>query len=184
MRRYHSTLRMSCAIAATALAVAACGGGGGGGDDDPQPTPNSAPTISSIGNRSIDQDLTDSGLNFTVSDSETTAGGLLVTATSSDETILPASSLVLGGSGGTRTLAMTPVESAFGTAVVTVTVNDGQATTSRTFNWTVNPVFRSYTGYTEDTFAVTEDEVARTFIGFTLDGDADDVDAPFDALLQ
>ncbi len=183
MRRHDSTLRMSCAIAATALAVAACGGGGSYGDDDPQPA-NSAPTISSIGNRTIDQDLTDSGLSFTVSDGETAAGGLVVTASSSDETLLPASSLVLGGGGGSRTLTMTPVENALGTSIVTITVSDGQASTTRTFNWTVNPVLRSYTTYTQDTFAVTEDDVARTFVGFTLDSDADELDAPFDALLQ
>lgn len=184
MRRHDNRLRMTVTLAATALAVAACGGGGGYGDDDDQPAPNSAPTISSIGDRSVDQDLSDTGLSFTVADAESGAGSLAVTVSSADETILPVGSLVLGGSGGTRTLAMTPAESAFGTAIVTVSVSDGQVNVSRDFNWTVRPVFRSFTNHTLNTFGITQDEVAGNMVGFTLDSDADDLDAPFDALLQ
>jgi hypothetical protein len=93
--------------------------------------------------------------------------------------------LVLGGSGTSRTLSVTPAENATGTATLTLTATDAQQLrATRRFLVTVNPVFVSFTGWTSDTFAVSEDEAPIALLGFTLNSDADEVDAPFDALLQ
>jgi len=183
MRTNLTRIAAIAATAATALAVAACSSSSD--DDSSAPQPNSAPTISALADRSIDQDKTDSGVTFEVGDADGTAGALTLRAQASDAVLLPAGSLVLGGSGSSRTLTITPAENATGTAVVTLTAVDStQLSTSRSFRVTVSPVFVSFTGWTTDTFDVGEDEAAIALLGFTLNGDADDVDAPFDALVQ
>lgn len=180
----RSFIKTELLLAATALAVAACGGGNSG-DGQPAPPANTAPTVSAIGDQSIGQDTSAAGLAFAIGDAETDAGSLQVTATSSDTSLLPASNVVLGGSGANRTLTLTPAESATGSATVAVTVTDPQGqSATRNFQLTVNAVLVSFTGWTTDTFAVVEDEVSRPMLGFTLNNDADDNDAAFTALLQ
>src|SRR5690606_2168198 len=77
---------------------------------------------------------------FTVGDEETAAGSLTVTASSSNTTLVPNNSgnLTLGGSGGSRTIKVTPAANQHGTATITVTVSDGSKSTSDTFLVTVN----------------------------------------------
>jgi hypothetical protein len=98
---------------------------------------NDPPTISTIANQSIPEDSATGPLAFSVSDVETPAGGLSVTASSSNPALLPQAGLALGGSGGARTVTLTPSANQAGTAVVTLTVSDGAATTSSTFVLTV-----------------------------------------------
>ena len=68
---------------------------------------------------------------FTVSDVETDAASLLVTASSSDQTLLPDGNIVLGGSGANRTVMLTPAADANGSAVVTLTVTDADSGTAQ-----------------------------------------------------
>ena len=173
-------------LLAAALVVSACGGGGGDGDDGAQgPAPNQAPSISAIGDRALNQDTTDTGVSFAIADTESGAAALTVRVSSSDTALLPDENLILGGSGDARTLSLTPAEGAAGTATVTVGVTDPQGLVAqRTFQVTVNSVFASFTGFTNDTMGQGEEELARTFVGFTLDTDADEADAPFDSWLQ
>lgn len=100
----------------------------------------SPPTLSAIGGVTISED-TPGSLSFTVGDGQTAAGSLGVTATTDNSTLFAAGSLVLGGSGASRTLTFTPTEQLFGTANVTLTVTDGDNQTfSRTFPLTVTSV--------------------------------------------
>lgn len=172
-------------LLAAALSLSACGGGGDG-DDGPQgPAPNQAPSISAIGDRTLNQDTTDTGVSFAIADAESGAAALTVRVSSSDTGLLPNENIVLGGSADARTLSLTPAEGAAGTATVTVGVTDPQGlVTRRTFQVTVNSVFASFTGFTNETVPLGEDELPRTFVGFTLDTDADEADAPFDQFLQ
>lgn len=101
---------------------------------------NAAPVISSIGNQSVSEDAVLGAVGFTVSDAETAAGSLVVTATSSNSTLLPVGNIVLGGSGGNRSLTATPVGNQSGTATISLTVSDGSATASASFVLTVNAV--------------------------------------------
>jgi len=103
-------------------------------------TVNYAPTISDIANRLIDENTSTGPIGFTVGDSETSAGSLIVTASSSNTTLVPAASIVLGGSGAIRTLSLTPVANQFGTATITVTVSDGKTSVSDTMVLTVNDI--------------------------------------------
>ena len=58
-----------------------------------------------------------------------------MSATSSDQAVLPNGNILLGGSGASRTLNATPV--AAGSVTVTVTVSDGSLQARETFVLTV-----------------------------------------------
>ena len=70
-------------------------------------------------------------INFTVGDVETPSSQSHASATSGNTTLLPVANIVFGGSGANRTATLTPAANQFGTALVTVTVSDGSAQTSR-----------------------------------------------------
>lgn len=88
---------------------------------------NDAPTITNITDRTINEDSNTGNITFTVGDVETLADSLMVTATSSNTTLVPnnSSNLILGGSGGSRTIKVTPATNQYGTATITVSVSDG-----------------------------------------------------------
>ncbi len=110
------------------------------GGTTPPPPVNTPPTITSVANQTINEDNSTATLNFTVGDAETSAANLTVTATSSNTTLVPAANIVLGGSGSSRTVKVTPAANQFGTATVTLKVSDGVNTTSTSFVVTVNAV--------------------------------------------
>ena len=101
-----------------------------------------APTITTIANVTIAEDGGTAPIAFAVGDAETAASSLTVTAASANTALVPNTSaaLALGGSGANRTLVVTPAANQSGSAAITVTVNDGSRTASRTFTLTVSPV--------------------------------------------
>ena len=101
---------------------------------------NTAPTISDIPDQTIDEDTSTGDLSFTVGDVETTLDYLTITAASSNTTLVPSGNISLDGSGANRTINITPAANQNGTATITVSVNDGNVTTSDTFLLTVNPI--------------------------------------------
>lgn len=101
---------------------------------------NDPPTISSITDRTTNEDVSTGAISFTISDPETAAGSLTVTASSDNTTLVPSGNITYGGSTGTRSIAIQPALNQFGTAVITVSVSDTEITTDRTFTLTVNPV--------------------------------------------
>lgn len=96
-----------------------------------------APTIGNIPNQFTHVGTTKGGIEVSVADAETPADSLIVTATSSNTTLVPSGNIVLGGSGATRTLSVTPVASQTGAATIAVTVSDGVQTAADTFLLTV-----------------------------------------------
>jgi len=102
---------------------------------------NDSPNISNIADQSVNQNETTSTLAFTVNDAESPAGTLTLAATSSDQTLVPNSNIVLGGSGSNRTVRVTPLSGKYGSAVITVTVADGTGgVNSDSFILSVNAV--------------------------------------------
>ena len=98
----------------------------------------SPPTISDLTNRLVAVNGNTGPLAFTVSDSQTAASNLVVSAVSSDPNLVPAASLVFGGSGTNRTLTVTPAANQSGIVVITVTVTDATGlTASDSFTLTV-----------------------------------------------
>ena len=170
------------ALLASAVVVTGCGGGGGRSGAAPTPR-DAAPTVSAIPAQTINQDTSTAALAFTVSDNSG-LDSVKVVVSSSDSTLLPSYGLVLGGSGGSRTITVTPAEDAIGTGNVSVTASDAQGNlTSSIFSVTVKPVSQSIASYTNSTFALMEGDTPVQVSGFTFVQDADD-DATFSPLLQ
>ena len=98
------------------------------------------PTITDIGNQTIDQDASTGALAITVGDAETSAGSLLMSGTSSNAALVPNSNIVFGGSGTSRTVTVTPAPGINGTTTITIMVTDTDGiSSSDTFVLTVSP---------------------------------------------
>jgi gliding motility-associated-like protein len=101
---------------------------------------NTPPTITPIVNQTIDEDNSTSAIAFTVGDTETPLGSLVVTGSSDNTALVPNANIVFGGSGASRTVSITPLADQNGTATITLTVNDGTTTAQTTFQVTVNAI--------------------------------------------
>jgi hypothetical protein len=99
---------------------------------------NDMPTISSITNRIVSEDVA-TNISFTIGDKETAAGVLMVSASSSNPTLVSAFSFA--GTGSNRTINILPATNQSGSANITVTVLDSQSgSNSATFAFSVLPV--------------------------------------------
>lgn len=97
---------------------------------------NQLPTISTIGSKVTDVN-TPLAVSFLIGDVETPANALIVTALSTNSTLVPntPANLAFTGSGSFRTLTITPANGEVGTTVITISVTDGDLGVSmRTFN--------------------------------------------------
>jgi hypothetical protein len=178
--RIHS-LRFGAA--AVALVLAACSGGYDSPDPAPAPA-NTAPRITGLADRMVNQDTSTGALTFTVSDDESGAGAVTVTAASSDPLIVAQDAIVLSGTGSSRSIELVPAEDATGSVNVAVTATDPQGLSNVvTFGVTVRAVEQSVAAFTTATFAISEDGDPQTVRGITFVQDADDP-ATFDPLLQ
>nr|WP_246205978.1 BspA family leucine-rich repeat surface protein [Fulvivirga aurantia] len=99
---------------------------------------SSAPTISGLSNIAIDEDGDTGEISFTVNDADTNVDDLIVDAISDNLSLVD--NITLAGTGSNRTLRIVPLPDAFGTATITVTVDDGFNVTSEDFVITVNGV--------------------------------------------
>jgi hypothetical protein len=97
------------------------------------------PTISNVPDQIVEVNGSTGPLAVTVGDLETPPGELTLTASSSNPTLVPNSSIAIGGSGSARTVTVTPVAGLTGTTTITLTVDDGALTASDTFLLTVLP---------------------------------------------
>jgi len=100
-------------------------------------TINQLPTLSAFTNLVLAADSSPPPLSFTIGDAETAAGSLVVSASSSNASVVTSGGLVLAGTGANRTLQVTPAAGQTGTTTITVSVNDGLATTTRSFQLSV-----------------------------------------------
>ncbi|MDH3708569.1 MAG: T9SS type A sorting domain-containing protein [Cyclobacteriaceae bacterium] len=142
------------------------------------PPGNAAPTVSSIADQVTDQDVTIGPINFTVGDTETPAGSLTVTSSSSNTALVGnvSGDMVLGGSGASRNITITPKAGVDGTTVITIAVSDGTTSTSTTFLLTVNDV----AGANTPPVIVSNitDQVTDMDVPVTLDITVDDAETP------
>jgi hypothetical protein len=121
-----------------------------------RPPPNTPPTITAIPAQYIAQDTVAGPLAFTVNDQESPASSLIVTASSSDQTLVPNGNIALSGSGSNRSVSVTPSAGLTGSATITLTVSDGTDSTNTSFLLTVaasgyTPAAASYNGLFYDT---------------------------------
>jgi glucose/arabinose dehydrogenase len=101
---------------------------------------NDPPSIADVPNTTTSEDVATPALAVSISDLETAAASLTLTATSSNQTLVPNAAIVLAGQNSSRTLAISPVANQSGTTTITLTVSDGTATAVDTLTLTVTPV--------------------------------------------
>jgi Fibronectin type III domain/Bacterial Ig domain len=106
---------------------------------------NRPPTLGTIANRTIPEDagIQTVALTGISSGASNEVQNLVVTATSSNPALIPTPTVTYTSPSTTGMLSFASVTNAFGSATITVTVNDGQSTsntTSQSFTVTVNPV--------------------------------------------
>lgn len=129
--------------------------------------PNEAPSITSIQDQSILINGSTGALAFTATDPE--GDSLSFSASSSDSTLVPASGILISGSGPGFTVVVTPAENSTGSALITLKVSDGHSQTSTQFTLTVKG--STETGSTDDSgpgslrsaLASADDEDSLTF---------------------
>jgi hypothetical protein len=100
-------------------------------------TVDAPPTISALTDRVIAVGTSTPAISFTIGDADGSVWSLTLSASSSNVLLVPNSYIVLGGSGGNRTVTVTPIAGQVGTATITLTVSDGYATASSAFNLSV-----------------------------------------------
>jgi hypothetical protein len=160
-----------------ALMVALLAGCSSRSDNDSPAPPmaNTPPTVAGIADRTINQDTVVGPIEFSVADRESVPTALTVRVQANDTAVFPADGLVLAGSGTVRTLTLTPLEAATGSAVVTVTITDPEgAASTRVFSVTVNARAASVRETTLATFAKGEGDDPTDVNGVTFAQDADD----------
>jgi VCBS repeat-containing protein len=102
---------------------------------------NAAPTISNVTDQTTVEDTATSAIAVTVGDADSSPAGLVLTASSSNVSLVPNANIVLGGSGASRTVTITPATNQNGTTTITLVVTDPQgATATDTFVLTVTAV--------------------------------------------
>ena len=88
---------------------------------------NDAPTVTVTAGGTCGTDDHSGTITLTVGDKENATTTLTVSASSSNPALVPTGNVVFAGSGDTRNLKVSAVNGRTGTAIVTITVSDGQA---------------------------------------------------------
>lgn len=99
--------------------------------------PDTVPSLTVPADQALSVGASTGPLAVTVGDTGTAVGSLTLSATSSNLTLLPLSGITFGGSGANRTVTLTPAAGLSGSAVVTLTVDDGELTAQGSFTLTV-----------------------------------------------
>ncbi len=128
---------------------------------------NGTPTLNAISNVTLNEDAAAQNVSLSgIGDGDASeVQALTVTATSSNPSLIPHPTVSYTSPNPTGSLTFTPVANGFGTATITVTVNDGQAannTFSRTFTVTVNAVNDAPTLNTINNLTINEDAGTQT----------------------
>jgi hypothetical protein len=100
---------------------------------------NTAPVISSFTNYHAVVNAAIGPISFVIGDAESEPDVLSLAASSSNPMLIPNAGLSFEGSGSNRTLTITPALEQTGNAVITVTVDDGALSATRTFAVMVLP---------------------------------------------
>ncbi len=103
-----------------------------------------APSISFVGNQTVEEDATLELPVFTVGDAEVAAENLVMSAASSNPALVPVENItfrtLLENSGSNRTATLRPALNANGTVTISLIVSDGKLTATNRFLLTITPV--------------------------------------------
>ena len=134
------------------------------------------PVVGNVPDLTVSRNTSSGPLPFSVADAETAAASLTVTATSSNTTIVPGANIVLGGSGGNRTVTITPASNQTGASIITLSVGDGTFTTTESFLFSVEIVNQAPTVSTVADLSTNED-TPTTALPFTVGDDTTPADS-------
>ncbi len=115
---------------------------------------------------------------ISLNDVDTPYTGLIVTATSGNQSLVTDGGITIGATGAVTSLEIAPVPDAGGTAQLFVTVDDGEYLRTTTITLTVNPVNDAPVIGTNNTMLITNEDSAVSG-SFTLY----DVDTPYSRLI-
>lgn len=102
---------------------------------------NDPPTISNISAQTTNEDTASSSISFTVADIDTPVTSLKVTGSSGNTNVVANSGIQISGSGSSRSVIITPIGDANGSAVITLSVSDSVAAdVSKSFTINVTAV--------------------------------------------
>lgn len=111
-----------------------------------QPAPvNTAPQLIGDPSHAVLRSAVCSPYSFSVSDAESGPDPLIVTAVSSDQTLMPNAGIMHAGAGAERDVKFSPAPGLTGTAVITITVSDGTLSTQRQVTLTVTDPYDTWT---------------------------------------
>jgi len=102
-------------------------------------TVNRLPAITAIPNQTNTVGQSVAPVAFTISDPETAAGSLVLSASSDNQSLVRDADILFGGTGGARTVTLAPLTNQTGVAEITILVSDGQGSAQRSFFFTVKP---------------------------------------------
>lgn len=100
---------------------------------------NHPPVISDLADQTTNPGLGVGPLAIAVDDADQPAESLVLVADSDNPALVPASNIIIGGTGANRTITVMPAANLSGTAVLTIAVTDGSLSTSTAFVLTVDP---------------------------------------------
>ncbi|MCB1089008.1 MAG: cadherin domain-containing protein, partial [Verrucomicrobiae bacterium] len=150
-----------------------------------QVTPvNDPPAISDIGNQSTSEDIAANGIPFTIGDIDTASSALLLSATSSNPTLVPNSNIGFGGTGNDRTVSLTPAPNQNGVTTITVTVTDGEFFVSDSFDLVVTSTNDFPTDILLSENVIGENNLANALVGLFTAVDADTTDTHIFTLIN
>ena len=95
------------------------------------------PTITEIDSQVVERGSSFQSIPFAIGDQETAADQLNISIASSNQGLVLSSSIVLSGTGSNRSLSVSPVLNALGNSTLTITVGDGTAYVTQSFDLTV-----------------------------------------------
>jgi len=99
---------------------------------------NASPTINNVADQTTPPNVRLGPVALTLSDDATNPDNLVVTATSSNQTLVPNQNILIGGVGANRSLFVLPASNQTGTSTITITVADDEGGSSQdTFMLTV-----------------------------------------------
>ncbi len=124
---------------------------------------NDPPTLTPLSDQGVDEGQT-LDLPISLTDPDQALESLTVTAQSDNPVLVGDDELIIRGSGGNRTLRISPKGGQSGTTEITVTVSDGESQASGAFTLTVTPVNDAPTLTAPDAIAIEEDGLGEVTI--------------------
>jgi len=105
--------------------------------DNLSAAPNLPPTLSAVASRVVAVNASSGPIPVTVGDAEQGPAGLVLTGSSSVQSLVPDANIVVAGTGADRTVTLTPQANQTGSTLITLSLTDGGVATTASFVFSV-----------------------------------------------